>query len=590
MLLGEGRAGKTALCNTLLRKPFIETQLTAGSTKLIFDARRATVIIDKTGRWIDHTRLGTKYKAVAMEESLILSVYDFGGQSVFKIFHHLFLTSYGVYIVVFNMVDILDDNKSEQSLSEVIFWMNSIGMHTRDAMTDKIAPVFLVGTHKDVVSDISNHNRISGIIEERLRHDAGRENIVKNNALCFFPVNNLMGQADDVILNLMCRMESVVEVSDYVKAPKPSAWFKACDKLTASTKSFLTLKEASEIARANGVEQSDVPLLLSFLNKMGMVLWLDEEWLRDVVILDVMTFFIEPASLVICNHISNSSDSTKKIEENCKEDRAKEWDDMTTIGLASRQLMESLLLHKVDESNIPVLINLMLWYGLIVRLEKAQHRTFRGPLSPVNGPSDYYLVPTLLPFTVVDSRTFQDSIWNDVENVNSCYFVFSTACTLSNLRCISTSKLRQDCFLPRGLMEIIVGKAMQWCSLSSIANANIFEQLYLNYATFSYGRQRFRLICIPELNCIRLDIEAEHPLPVYTQICEQINECLKEYFGSLQLISALRYGNTSELEPGFTLLNLEAVKEAQLIGVPLREDGCSPINLVEVVGNYGPWL
>ena len=49
-------------------------------------------------------------------------------------------------------------------------------------------------------------------------------------------------------------------------------------------KSFLALKEASDIAISNGVEQDAMPLLLSFLNRMGEVLWLDEEGLRDVVI------------------------------------------------------------------------------------------------------------------------------------------------------------------------------------------------------------------------------------------------------------------------------------------------------------------
>ena len=38
----------------------------------------------------------------------ILSLFDFGGQSVFDVIHPFFLTHYGVYIVVFSMKDILD--------------------------------------------------------------------------------------------------------------------------------------------------------------------------------------------------------------------------------------------------------------------------------------------------------------------------------------------------------------------------------------------------------------------------------------------------------------------------------------------------
>ena len=45
--------------------------------------------------------------SVHTESKLILSVFDYGGQSVFNVIHHFFLTRYGVYCLVFNMVFIL---------------------------------------------------------------------------------------------------------------------------------------------------------------------------------------------------------------------------------------------------------------------------------------------------------------------------------------------------------------------------------------------------------------------------------------------------------------------------------------------------
>ena len=122
------------------------------------------------------------------------------------------------------------------------------------------------------------------------------------NGLCFFPVNNhhsrphnyiaqwlwrlfyTANELDDGIGNLRSEIERVIRDSECRKEPKPLTWFKAIDKLTASTKSFLTHTETSDIAISNGVEQDAMPLLLSFLNRMGEVLWLDEEGLRDVVI------------------------------------------------------------------------------------------------------------------------------------------------------------------------------------------------------------------------------------------------------------------------------------------------------------------
>lgn len=42
--------------------------------------------------------------SIHTESKLILSVFDYGGQSVFNVIHHFFLTRYGVYCLVFNMV------------------------------------------------------------------------------------------------------------------------------------------------------------------------------------------------------------------------------------------------------------------------------------------------------------------------------------------------------------------------------------------------------------------------------------------------------------------------------------------------------
>ena len=682
MLVGEGRVGKTALCNSMIGKPFEETESTAGLTQLTCDIRRAAAT--NSGRWTQYMKPDREYEAglaqlvrniEAMdpptieeksvsttnnylrhqhvprpgnirlnprcgesdqnlfphgsprmtkiiplasekdrvhrtvvpnqpdttlvmkcladvktnESNLILSLFDFGGQSVFNIIHHLFLTSYGVYVVVFNMVDILDDNKREQAFSEMSFWINSIVMHTRNVMTNKIAPVFLVGTHKDMVSNISNHRRISELIIERFRYHAIWPSIQEEDELCFYAVNNLLGLGDNAILDLMIAIECAVKDADYVNAPRPLTWLKALDELVATKKSFLTLAEASCLAVGNGVEEGAVPLFLSFLNEMGVVLWLDETGLRDVVILDVISFFVEPATLIICNHISQPFDSTihyKKIQELCRKNRAIEWDEMTQRGLVSQPLMEFLLSHRVEANILPVIINLMLKYGLIVKLEQTHDLISQANPSPV-----YYLVPALLPTIIRDPSIFTDnSMWNHVKNFNSCYFVFSTASNLSSLQSISSLRLRKECFLPRGLMERLICKAVKWSQLTNITNVYDVAQVYQNYAALSYGRQQFRLVCIPELNCIRLDVEGEHPLAVYGRLYEQIKVCVQECMGSLQFITALRLGASSGLDEGFTLLALETVRKVHDTDIVLTISTYPPIDCQNVCNSYGPWL
>ena len=706
MLVGDGRVGKTALCNSMMGKPFVETQSTVGLTKLTCQVQRAASTSD--GRLVEHTKpdrefeaglaqlvrnmesLGpagnepshqtnnnskhhTGYETVSIlstndgprnldldyacnpqvaktihfaeekddgiklassgvnlndsapkivpnvslvmnyvtgarlsESDTILSIFDFGGQSVFNIIHHLFLTSYGVYLVVFNMLDILDNEKGKQSLDELSSWINSIWMHTSRSNTagsKPMAPVFLVGTHKDKIPNYVKHEQISGVIKRRfMRHDGWRS-VIENDDLCFFPVNNKINQEksmlrllqallcfkssryDNVISNLVLQIENTVKQTGFVKEPRPLTWLRALDELFATKKSFLPYNEASSIAMANGVEESAIHLFISFLNEMGVVLWVDEEGLRDVVILDIITFFVEPATLIICNHVCKFSDNTvhhKEIQEICEKNRAIEWNEMTQRGLVSRHLLKFLLAHQVDESSIPVIINIMLKYGLIVKLEQAQDR-----IGNSNQPdAECYLVPALLPSA---PTMIPDDIWRHVKNFNSCYFVFSTSPNLINLPIISRLQLVTDFFLPKGLMDRLIGKAVQWSQLTHIANVHYETQLYQNYAVLSYGRQQFRLVCIPELNCIRSDIEGDHPLPVYSRVLEQIKICIEECMGSLLFMTALRHGTSSESETGFSVINLN-FREVQFTGFARIAAGDTLISPQYFSSSFGPWI
>ena len=688
MFVGEGRAGKTALCNSMMGKQFEETESTVGLTQLTCDVWSTAAT--SNGRWTEYTKPEREFEAgvaqlvrnmkslkpagnelkhqtskkvsnmpsdpdnnaplngdadhtfnadeifrVSKLESsrestrsfnetsvnngvpqfksdvslvmkhlaevkvrdadLILSLFDFGGQSVFNIIHHLFLTSDGVYVVVFNMMDILDYNKRELSLSEMSFWINSIVMHTRDAKTDKIAPIFLVGTHKDYISDNANFEQISQIIEKRFQYHVGwplineNKNMITNHSFCFFPVNNKQGLLDNVVIDLMSAIENVAKVADCVKEPRPLTWLKALDELVATKKSVLAMEEATTIAVASGVEEDTVTLFLSFLNEMGVVLWLDEEGLRDVVILDVITFFVEPATLIICNHIAKPSDGTihhKKIQEVCRKNRAKDWFEMTQRGLVSKQLMEFFLAHNVEDCNIPVVINMMLKYGLIVRFVTKDLASDVCEL-PAHLYSTYFLVPALLTAVPRDSSMFQDESWKNISSFNSCYFVFTTDANFVSSKSYDVTTLQSEGFLPRGLMERLVCKAVKWIQLTDI---RVEPRLFQNYAALLCGNQEFRLVCIPGINCIRLDIEGEHPLPVYNRIYEQIDLCIKECMGSLQFIAAIRLSTDSESEDRFTLLNLEAVRNTLENGSLLRIGGRPPINRQEVKRNYGQWF
>ena len=78
------------------------------------------------------------------------------------------MTRYGVYILVFDMKDLLKDPNSDQckeSMGTIKFWLDSVAIHTLSELKDtttggervlryQTAPVAIVGTRKDKVQKI----------------------------------------------------------------------------------------------------------------------------------------------------------------------------------------------------------------------------------------------------------------------------------------------------------------------------------------------------------------------------------------------------------------------------------------------------
>jgi len=111
-------------------------------------AKAAVLVIDDA--------LVMKYLANLSDTTkFVISLFDYGGQTVFNVIHHLFLTRYGVYTLVFNMEQLVSEDPAvrEHCLSTISFWLNSIVVHTWDTNTETMAPMVIVGTHKDIVTE-----------------------------------------------------------------------------------------------------------------------------------------------------------------------------------------------------------------------------------------------------------------------------------------------------------------------------------------------------------------------------------------------------------------------------------------------------
>jgi GTPase SAR1 family protein len=101
------------------------------------------------------------------DTGLLISLFDFGGQSVFEVIHHLFLTRNGVYALVFNMEWLAHDGPEKgKALRFMRNWLSSIAVHTLDRSTGMSAPVVFVGTRLDHISTGAQHEQISTVLYE----------------------------------------------------------------------------------------------------------------------------------------------------------------------------------------------------------------------------------------------------------------------------------------------------------------------------------------------------------------------------------------------------------------------------------------
>jgi len=102
---------------------------------------------------------------VGEDGKIRMSIWDNGGQTVFRTIQHLYISSKCCYVVVFNLTDFVgDETMKKKALEHLQFWLNSVKHHgvSNDKNKDLIntsvlyPPVILVGTHLDSVRKKTN--------------------------------------------------------------------------------------------------------------------------------------------------------------------------------------------------------------------------------------------------------------------------------------------------------------------------------------------------------------------------------------------------------------------------------------------------
>jgi hypothetical protein len=198
----------------------------------------------------------------------------------------------------------------------------------------------------DKVPNMSDHSEISRRLSERFDryrivvNDCG-ETSRGRNTLFFFPVDNTKGKTlDSSFPKIMRHIESTLKSSDEVRQLVPLTWLQAVDVLTSAenkSKLALDLPYTHSILESCEIPSSDFDDALQFLYNAGTLMWVNEEKLRDIVILNPIEFFVVPVTTLICKlkptGTSDTCHTYTEIHRYCKTHFYPEWKKMEEKGL-----------------------------------------------------------------------------------------------------------------------------------------------------------------------------------------------------------------------------------------------------------------
>ncbi|KAK0350834.1 hypothetical protein LTR94_027409, partial [Friedmanniomyces endolithicus] len=257
----------------------------------------------------------------------------------------------------------------EDCLSYITFWLNSIIIHTQNEKGE-VAPIFFVGTRKDLVSSPAEHLQISTKLYEGFSGSLAWPYVVENvgaegpngkTDLCFYPINNTLSNHDSTMQTLLKKIEETIDSSSYVHVERPLSWFRVIDALKEANVPYMRYKEAERIITGCDIPENKVSLLLRFLHEMGILMWHDEDKLREVVVFDPIEYFVKPATIVICKHVPDEADGTYHvldIHRRVRKVHGRDFQQMTRHGIITEKLLKALLQH--HEENYMHISQLML--------------------------------------------------------------------------------------------------------------------------------------------------------------------------------------------------------------------------------------
>eukprot|EP00808_Paulinella_micropora_P012963 g61507.t1 len=528
-------------------------------------------------------------------DELTLSVWDLGGQEVFRSLLQLFLKRGAAYLVLFDMRQLVP-SASEQDrrdcLDSLRFWMRSLEVHARDeALENPAPPVFLVGTHKDSkqlqLHEYRNHRAIEELLDKELgafasyisRHDCKKTK--DGRPLAFYPIDSTArNPVDPTIQALMADLDTAMRAEDFMKRMMPHSWIRLFDELHVRTQFTLTLQQALQIGAHCGLDEQETMSALFYMDDQGRVLHnQDDDHLRQLVVLDPSRFLVEPVTTLICEFRIHANKAHRQAQIKFPQ----LWRKLTQGRLDSQLLPYLWPQDKFTDQQRDHLLQLMTKFGLAVATGSASSANTSSVISS-NAPGErsnsaQFLLLPLLPKT---DRNAQRPSAHSVSLVLCFCTRRQTEASLTVE--LSKTAIKENGFLPTGYFGRLVGKCIQR-AIGRKEQPLVWTQeefpVFKDCARLSLCGMDVQLELREELNVVQVWSSAGH----FKQL-EALQELLlcfctevsREAYGSnIQAVSYLPFGQAeaSASGQGWPLVQLQALRKAVQTQQPLKVEGTS---------------
>ena len=307
----------------IFKKDFITHALTV--EKATLDKRKLKEALDK------------KYG------SLKLKVFDFAGDEDYYYYHHIFLKTHAIYIIVFNTKNFISENFKDinRNMKRLRFWFESVCAHVPAQV-----PMFLVGTHRGT----ANEKQLE-ILDYHLREELWNDfcdHLIVNDQddLMFFHVENSAGTFDKGVQLLRTTIQDTArtELANAQDSSEvPLSWIKVQDYILTAQEKPVCCMRVEEFQNAVSTICSEFSTdMLQYFHQKGLIVYLhkDEElckWilLNPALLVDIIVQVVNPAS----------GATRERGYRRC-------WQVLTFSGMLAEDLLHSLLCKFGDDWQI----------------------------------------------------------------------------------------------------------------------------------------------------------------------------------------------------------------------------------------------